>query len=61
MIASEKTCNNCHYFVEEDSNRDWTHEKAVKCGHGFCLMDDLFTDTQPGDNACINFNEYKKE
>ena len=60
-MGKEKKCNDCSYFVEEVDLGNWTHEKAIECGHGFCLMDDLFTDTEPGDSACANFSEYEKE
>lgn len=60
-MLTEKTCNNCKYFVEEKDLGNWSHEEAVKCGHGFCLMEDLFTDTNPSDPACINYKEYEKE
>lgn len=55
---TEKVCNNCRYFVEEDRYGEYSHEEAVKRGNGFCLMRDLFSNIKPDYPAC---NEYEEE
>lgn len=57
-----KTCNSCSWFVEEtDKIGDYSHEEAVRCGRGFCLIRDFFTMRDAEDNACRDFCEDKKE
>lgn len=57
-MLSSKVCNNCVWFVEEtDTVGDYSHEEAVKQGKGFCLVQNLFSDIQPDDYACADFQE----
>jgi hypothetical protein len=44
------------WFVKE-KNGDYSHKEAVKQGEGFCLIQNLFSDTQPDDAACADFEE----
>ena len=54
----ERICNNCQWFVEETEEvGDYQHDEAVRCGHGFCLQEDLFHDVESDDLACIDFCE----
>ena len=49
-------CNNCIYFVEETEEiGNYQHEEAVKKQKGFCILEDLFTETKP-EQECINGN-----
>ena len=55
------TCKECSWFVEEGEKiGDYSHEEALKRNHGFCLIQDLFTNVEPDDKACEDFNEEKK-
>lgn len=57
-MLSSKVCNNCVWFVEEtDKTGDYSHEEAVEKGEGFCLVQNLFSDIQPDDAACADFQE----
>lgn len=42
-------------FTKKDN--DYSHEEAVRLGKGFCLVQNLFTDIQPDDAACPDFQE----
>lgn len=53
----KKTCATCQWFVEEDSNGDYSHEKAKANGCGFCVMEDLFTDVDASFQACRDYTE----
>ena len=54
----DRICNNCQWFIEETEEvGDYQHDEAVRCGHGFCLIRDLFTNVEPEDPACIEFKE----
>ena len=55
-MLSSNVCNNCVWFVAE-KNGDFSHEEAVEKGEGFCLVQNLFSDTQPDDAACADFQE----
>jgi hypothetical protein len=57
-----KACRMCSWFVEEtDTIGDYSHAEALKRNHGFCLVQDLFTNVEPGDRACGDFCEEKNE
>lgn len=54
----KRICEHCGWFVEEtETIGEWRHSEAVKKQKGFCLMKDLFTDVNPDDDACDDFNE----
>lgn len=56
------TCKECSWFVEETETIGvYSHEEALKRNHGFCLIQDLFTNVEPEDRACSDFNEEKNE
>lgn len=56
------TCKECSWFVEEGEKiGDYSHEEALKRNHGFCLLQDLFTNVEPDDKACEDFNEEKND
>lgn len=57
-MLSTNVCNNCVWFVKE-KNGDYSHKEAVKQGEGFCLVQNLFSDIQPDDYACADFEEDK--
>jgi hypothetical protein len=57
-MLPNNVCNNCIWFVHEKDN-DYSHEEAVRLGEGFCLVQNLFTDIQPDDAACPDFQEAK--
>ena len=54
---TEKTCNTCQWFVAEMDGKpgDYQHAEAVKEQKGFCLVQDLFTDVKPKDEACEDY------
>lgn len=58
-MLPNNVCNNCVWFVTE-KNGDYSHKEAVKQGKGFCLVQNLFTETQPDDSACPDFEEDKE-
>lgn len=50
------TCSECQWYVEEDTRSGrYEHEEALKQGRGFCLIQDLFTDKEPFEEACEDF------
>jgi len=50
------TCSECQWYVEENTRSGrYEHEEALKQGRGFCLIQDLFTDKEPFDEACEDF------
>ena len=52
------TCYNCTWYVNDDVDEpdDFEHKTAQKFGCGFCLLKDLFTNVNPDDAACSDFN-----
>lgn len=57
-MLSDNACNNCQWFVEETEEiGDFKHSKAVSCGKGFCLIQDLFTEVTPDTPACKFFKQ----
>ena len=50
------TCSECQWYVEENTRSGrYEHEEALKQGRGFCLIQDLFTDKEPFEEACEDF------
>lgn len=61
-MQKKMTCESCSWFVEEtETIGDYSHEEAVKRQHGFCLVQDLFTNVEPDDKPCEDFCEEKNE
>lgn len=61
-MLSEKTCNNCQWFVEETSTiGDYQHDEAVKRGSGFCLMLDFISEVTPDTPACEEYTQAKDD
>lgn len=57
-MLPNNVCNNCIWFVEETNKvGDYSHKEAKKKGKGFCLVQSLFSDVQPDDAACPDFQE----
>ena len=55
-------CNNCKWFVAEMDGKpgDYQHAEVVKEQKGFCLIQDLFTDVKPNDEACDGYVDYEE-
>lgn len=56
MWGKIMTCSECQWYVEENTRSGrYEHEEALRQGRGFCLIQDLFTDKEPFDEACEDF------
>lgn len=45
-------CKDCEMWVEEDEvTLDPSHEEALRCNSGFCVLQDLYTDKKPDDEC----------
>jgi hypothetical protein len=56
MWGKIMTCSECQWYVEENTRSGrYEHEEALKQGRGFCLIQDLFTDKEPFEEACEDF------
>lgn len=48
-------CKDCEMWVEEDEvTLDPSHEEALRCNSGFCVLQDLYTGKDPEDKCDID-------